>query len=206
MPTRLFPSSETTTGPLVGLWTENVYLPLAMMPAALVKLMGKSMIVGSVRVVGSTIGAPTSTVTPAGVAVKVRSAAERVEKTTGLLKVTWMTLGRGGDGRTGRRVRCADPQQIDSVEGLDRVDQTVAALRIPAFRALPRSSGYPRPRRSAPRGSPRGSSREQAGPSRRPRPRHWERPTRCRRSWAGPATGSWTSRARRARKEASRWC
>src|SRR5579885_3721006 len=42
---------------------------------------------------GSMIGAPTSTVTPAGAAVNVRSAADSDEKTTGLLKVTWMTLG-----------------------------------------------------------------------------------------------------------------
>lgn len=66
-----------------------------MMPAAYWRVMGKSMIVGALVFVllGSMTGAPTSTVTPAGVAEKVRSAAERVEKTTGLLKVTWMKLG-----------------------------------------------------------------------------------------------------------------
>ena len=63
------------------------------MPAGLVKLIGKSTIVGSVGL-STAIGAPTLTVTPAGADVKVRSAAERVEKTTGLLKVTLMTLGR----------------------------------------------------------------------------------------------------------------
>ena len=55
-------------------------------------MIGNSTIVGSVGL-SMAIGAPTMTDTPAGVEVNVRSAAERLEKTTGLLKVTWMTLG-----------------------------------------------------------------------------------------------------------------
>ena len=110
--------------------------PLARTPGALVKLIGKSTIVGSVGL-STAIGAPTLTVTPAGAEVKVRSAAERVEKTTGLLKVTWMTLGAEVDRRpVGRRGR-ADAEEVDRVEGVDGVDEAVAAPESHAPAAAP---------------------------------------------------------------------
>ena len=61
-------------------------------PADRVKLIGNWMIVGSVGL-STAIGVPTLTVTPAGDVVNVRSAAETVEKLTGLLKVTVIALG-----------------------------------------------------------------------------------------------------------------
>ena len=144
----------TTTGSPAGLWIEKrVSCRWPGCPAGLVKLIGNWMIVGSVGL-STAIGVPTLTVTPVGTDVKVRSAAETVEKLTGLLKVTVMALGVDGDGRAVGRVGRGDAQEVDRVDGVDGVDQAVAGLRVPGAR---RRAVHRRlaPSRSGPRGSRR---------------------------------------------------
>ncbi len=70
-------------------------MPLASVPAALVKLNGHWTMVGSVGL-STAIGVPTLTVTPIGSLVNVRTgvaASKMVENLTGLLKVTVIALG-----------------------------------------------------------------------------------------------------------------
>src|SRR5262245_22775598 len=66
--TRSLPSFDFTTGPPVGLWIENVYLPFASVPDGLVRLNGNLTIVGKLGS-STAIGVPMITPTFVGEAL-----------------------------------------------------------------------------------------------------------------------------------------